>query len=181
VKSASGEWSLPEPIDDLLPAVLGFEDQFNHLADRAAAAGKSRREMGCAAHLIASVGNGERQTHAVEDRQIKKIIADKSDLVGLKLAVIENLANRRPLVGHSLANDFDAELGGTHFHDLRGASGDEPEAMARVLPKLDAESIANMELFDLGAVVVEDDDAVIEDAIHVGEQELNLAAAIGQR
>ncbi len=53
--------------------------------------------------------------------------------------------------------------------------------MALMLPELDAKPVTNMELLYLGAGIGHRDDAVVENAVYIGEQKLNLAAAIGER
>ncbi len=107
-----------ESIEYFLPPVLCLEDHFDRFAQCAPPAGASRGEVDCSAHVVAGIGNRERQTDASENWKIEEIIANKGDLVRLEPAVVEYLANRRPLVGHSLPNYFDFQFRGTHLEDV---------------------------------------------------------------
>ena len=63
---------------------------------------------------------------------------------------------------------------------MRAAARDEPEPIAGTLPKFDGHPIANMELLGLDALVVENDLAAGQDAIDVGQHELDFLTPLGR-
>lgn len=159
--------------DQKLPTPLRLQDRFDCFAQRAVAAGELCDELRGGANLAASISRRDRQADDLEDGQIGKIIADVRHLFRPEPKLAEQLMDHRQLVFDTLPHQIDAQFRGTNADDLRRAAGDQPKAMARLLPELDPQSIADVKAFALDALVVKDHATISQDAIDVREQEFN--------
>src|SRR5690606_38271834 len=62
------------------------------------------------------------------------------------------------------------------LHDVGAAARNQAEFVARALPEADPQAVANMELLGFDALVVKDDLAGREHAVHVGQDQFNILA-----
>ena len=126
------------------------------------------------------VGHGHAQPDLANHRQIGQVVADVADLLGREMQVAQDIQGRGQLVLESLADDIDAQLQARSLTmcDVRAVS--RPNLNPGSLPELDPQAIANVKALQLDALVVVPDAAVGQHAVHVGQDQLDRAAKVGE-
>src|SRR5581483_2013055 len=76
-----GLFAHPVFSQDLFPLPLSFQDDFHHLADRAAAARRFRHQMDHALHFGTGVDRSGGEAHPGKNRRIGEVIADVADFL----------------------------------------------------------------------------------------------------
>jgi hypothetical protein len=109
--------------------------------------------------------------------KIRQIVADISTLLRFKTRLGDDLLGDRQLVIDPLSDHFNAQLRRPNSHDVRRTAGDHSEAIPGSVPKLDPQSVANVEVFRLDSLVVEYDAAVRQHAVDVGQDQFDSLGA----
>ena len=107
-------------------------------------------------------------------RNVDNIVTDEGDLVVTEPVFVEEGLIDPDLFQRALVDLLDTQFPGAHVHDLGLSAGDDPDDDPRPLGKLDAVSVTDMERLELVALVVQDDPAVGQYAVHVEQEQLDL-------
>jgi hypothetical protein len=165
----------------IVPALLRAQDHLDDFAHGAGAAVERGDVVGGLTNVDAGIGHGDAEPDVAHCGQIGKIVADEARLLRFEMKLRENLFDGGDLLLGPLPHDLDPELTGPNVDDVRVAAGDQAELAAGPLPELDAESVANVESFDLDSFIREDDAAVGEHAVDIGQNEFDRLAKLSCR
>src|SRR5205823_581076 len=111
--------------------------------------------------------------------QIGQIVPHIAGLFGLQAALADHFVGDGELVLEALTDEADSQLAGPQLDDVRRAGCEHAEAKTGPLPELNSQAVADVKAFQLNALIVVPDAAVGQHAVHIGQYQLDAAAAVG--
>ena len=152
-------------------ARLGAEDELDQLPRGAASARRLGDEVHPRPHLGRGVGGRGRQAGAREHRQVQQVVAHVGHLGVGQLPPAQDLGVGLQLVPLRLHDQADGELRGALGRGGGLAGRQEAALDPRLAGVHDARAVADVERLRLGAVAVQHDAAVGQDAVDVEQQQ----------
>jgi hypothetical protein len=133
--------------------------------------------MGRGPHFRAGIRDGHGEAAIAKDAQIRKIVRDASDLVGLPARLAQKSLVSRGLVGDSLEDTSHADFLGSSDQGLGTSAAEYDGLLAGSFPCPEAGAVSNVEEFELIVIAV-DDSPVCEHPIDIEDQRLDWVATI---
>src|ERR1051326_6128625 len=123
------------------------------------------------------VGDRDGQANDAQQRDVRKVITNEGDFLGLDAAIFQDACETGELVSIGiLRHVFDAKLFRAETHAFRNATGDDGDRDSHEAKHVDAESVLDLVAFELEALAIhiaEIDAAVGHDAVHIERDELD--------
>src|SRR3989442_7878138 len=165
--------------EQALPLAPGLEDELGHFPDRALAPGNRRHQPGGGLHLRHAVRHRDREPDAVEQREIREVVAGEGAVLPGEPAPLEQRFERGELARGRILNHLVhrelacAQRGGGRFpsgepHDQEPGGAEHP----------DAEAVLHVKALEFDRVIADhpDVDAIVgQDAVDVEADELEAA------
>jgi len=111
--------------DDLLPLPLGFEDEFDGVAQGAVASSVRRDVVSLLLHFGASVFHGNGEACGAHGGEIDDIVADEGGLIQLDSIFFDDFLESSALVLDALAHVLELEIASAEGDRFGDALGDE--------------------------------------------------------
>ena len=137
--------------------------------------------MGGVPDLGDGVGRAGGQADGAEHRQVGQVVAHVADLPRRQAEPLDQVAERAGLVVVPLEHMSDLQLGRPALDGRRAPAREDRRLLARLVPEGDsARPSRTWKCLVSTPAVVERDDAVGQDAVDVGDQQLDRLAPRGQ-
>ena len=132
------------------------------------------------------VSDADRQANALQQGQIDDVVAHIAHLLVAQFGRAQNLLVRAQLFQRVQLHKVDTQFFGSIGDERRGPAGNDSSPQARLVREADAQSVARMETFGLNQPALRAGDslrqivdgAVGQYAVHVHQEELDLAGAL---
>src|SRR2546429_4984797 len=165
--------------EQALPLAPGLEDQLGHFPDRPLAPGDPRYDAGGGLHLRHAVRYRDRESDAVEQREVREVIADESAFIPREPTPLEQRLEHRELARRRILDHFvHLELARTQRGGGRFPSGEPHDQETGGAEHPDAEAVLNVKALEFDPVIADhpDVDAVVgQDAVDIQADELQAA------
>src|SRR5256885_4980492 len=165
--------------EQALPLAPGLEDQLGDFPNRPLAAGHRRHDGGSGLHLRHAVRHGDREPHAVEQREVREVIADEGAFVPAEPTPLEQRLERGELArGRILDHLVHLELARAQPCGGRFAPGEPHHDESGGAEHPDAEAVLDVKALEFDRVIADhaDVDTIVgQDAVNVETDELQAA------
>src|SRR3989442_1969403 len=159
-----------------LPLAPGLEDELGDFPDRPLASGDPRDDAGGGPHLRHAVRDGDREPDAVEQWEVREVIADEGALAPAEPTPLEQRLERRELARRRILDHFvHLELARTQRGGGRFPSGEPHDQEPGGAEHPDAEAVLNVKALEFDRVIADrpDVDTIVgQDAVDVEADEL---------
>ena len=132
-----------------LPLSLGFENEFDGVAEGAFAAGVLGGEVGCRFHLGAGVLDSYGQACPAHGWEVDDVVAYESGFVGGDSGLTNDLLESGTFIMTALLNEFQFQVAGAQGNGFRVALRDESGAKPGKTRQGDGDSVVSVKAFEL--------------------------------
>ena len=122
--------------------------------------------------LLGGVGWSEREATALEDNQIRKIISDEGDFVGLGRVSLEKTLKSGAFLIDTHVHGLELQLGSASLQRRRVSAREDADLEARQLCHFESEPVTGIETQKVVAVSVVVQAAVGQDTVRIAEDPL---------
>src|SRR5437763_3191475 len=165
--------------EQALPLAPGLEDQLGDFPDRPLASGHRRHDGGSGLHLRHAVRHGDREPHAVEQREVREVIADEGAFVPDEPTPLEQRLERGELARCRILDHLvHLELARAQPCGGRFAPGEPHHDESGGAEHPDAEAVLDVKALEFDRVIADhaDVDTIVgQDAVDVEADELQAA------
>src|SRR5438093_1671095 len=162
-----------------LPFAAGLEDQLRHFPHRALAPGGRRHQPGSGLYFRHAVSHADRQPDAVEERKVRKVVADEGAILpGQRAPLQQRLAGGELARGRILNHLVHLELARAQRRGGRFPSGEPDDEEPGGAEHPDAEAVLDVKPLEFNRVIAdhpEVDPVVGEHAVDIQADELQAA------
>ena len=132
---------------NLFPFSLGFEDEFNGVAESAVAAGVGRDVVGLALYFGAGVLDGDGEASGAHGGEVDDVVADEGGFLEVQACILHDFLEGGALVLNSLANVFEFQVACAQGNGFGDALGDEAGPDASEASKRNRGAVVGVKAF----------------------------------
>jgi hypothetical protein len=132
---------------DLFPLTLGFQDEFDGVAEGAFAAGVRSDVVGFALYFGAGVFDGDGEPSGAHGGEIDDVVADEGSFVELHARVLDDFFEGSALVLNPLADEFEFQIASAQGNSFGDALGDEAGPDASEAGKRNRGAVVSVKAF----------------------------------
>ncbi len=133
----------------MLPLALGFQDEFDCVAEGAVAAGVRGDVVGCFADVGPGVLDGDGEASGAHGGEVDDVVTDKGGFFGGEVRLCNDLQKDAALVLNALADELQFEVVGAESDGFGNAFGDETGPDAGEASERDGGAVMGVKAFGL--------------------------------